>query len=172
MSSSRDWSRFRLPAVLLALGLIAAGCMPVYNTTAAGGSVPARLAAIAIDPPAGAIEQEVRNNLIFAFTGGGNPAPPIYTMHLSTAVSETLLGVTPIDTAPSYSVNVSVSYELTEIATGRIVTRGVARGVASYDRSNQIFANTRARTDAELRAAGVAADDIRIRVAAALATDA
>jgi LPS-assembly lipoprotein len=167
-----SWSsRLRLP-VLLALGLLAAGCMPVYNTTAVSGSVPARLAAIAIDPPAGAIEQEVRNELIFAFTGGGNPAPPIYTLHLSTAVSETLLGVTPIDTAPSYSVNVAVSYELTEIATGRIVTRGVARGVASYDRSNQIFANTRARLDAQLRAAGVAADDIRIRVAASLAADA
>lgn len=172
MSWSSSARFFGLPAALLAFGLLVTACMPVYNTTAVSGSVPARLAAIAIDPPAGVIEQEVRNKLIFAFTGGGNPAPPIYTMHLSTAVSETLLGVTPIATAPSYSINVSVSYELTEILTGRIVTRGVARGVASYDRSIQIFANTRARQDAKLRAAGAAADDIRIRVAAALATDA
>ncbi len=172
MSWSSAQKSVRLPAVLLVLAAFVAGCVPVYNTTAPSGSVPARLAAIAIEPPAGAIEQEVRNRLIFAFTGGGNPAPPIYTMRLSTAVSETLLGVTPIATAPSYSINVSVSYELTEIATGRIVTRGVARGAAAFDRSNQIFANTRAREDAELRAAGAAADDIRIRIAAALATDA
>jgi LPS-assembly lipoprotein len=153
------------------VGLALAACMPVYGTSPVAGPVPARLAAIAIDPPANEIEQEVRNNLIFAFTGGGNPAPPIYNLRLSTNVSETLLGVTPIQTAPSYSINVAVAYELSDIATGRIVVRGVARGVASYDRSNQIFANTRARTDAELRAAGAAADDIRIRVAAALASN-
>ena len=98
MSWSSNARTFGFSAVLVALGLFVAGCMPVYNTTAVSGSVPARLAAIAIDPPAGVIEQEVRNKLIFAFTGGGNPAPAIYAMHLSTAVAETLLGVTPIAT--------------------------------------------------------------------------
>ena len=47
--------------------------------------------------------------------------------------------------------------------------RATSRGTASYDRVNQIFANVRARVNAEDEAAGVGADDIRLRIAAATA---
>jgi LPS-assembly lipoprotein len=65
---------------------------------------------------------------------------------------------------------VTVTYELKEIATGQVILRSLNRGVASYDRSNQAFANQRARIDAEDRAAQQVADDIQLRLAAALAT--
>jgi len=50
-----------------------------------------------------------------------------------------------------------------------VIATGTARGSASYDRMNQVFANVRARIDAENRAAVAAADNIRLRVAAAVA---
>jgi LPS-assembly lipoprotein len=49
-----------------------------------------------------------------------------------------------------------------------VLTRGVAHGVASYDRSNQGFANERGRIEAENRGATSAADEIRLRIAAIL----
>lgn len=115
------------------------------------------------------MEQEIRNRLLFSFNGGAEPAAqPRYDLHLTANVSEAPVGTTRINVAPSYSLAVAASYELTDIASQRIVTRGVARGVAAYDRSNQAFANTRARRDAEDRAAASAADEIRLRISAAL----
>jgi LPS-assembly lipoprotein len=58
---------------------------------------------------------------------------------------------------------------VTRIGSEDIVIRETARGTASYDRSNQNFANIRAKLDAENRAAAQAADEVRIRVAAATA---
>ena len=75
-------------------------------------------------------------------------------MKLVVSSAESALGVTPIEAAPAYSITVSATYEVTSIATGEIVLRGTSRGTASFDRITQIYANTRARLDAENRAAG------------------
>ena len=80
------------------------------------------------------------------------------------------LGFERDETAPAYSVTVTVAYQLKEIATGKVILRSINRGVASYDRSNQAFANQRAQIDAQNRAAQSVADDIQLRLAAALAT--
>ena len=58
---------------------------------------------------------------------------------------------------------------MTKIGSNQILVRNTSRGTASYDRVNQDFANVRARIDAENRAAAVAADDIRLHLAAAVA---
>jgi LPS-assembly lipoprotein len=90
-------------------------------------------------------------------------------MRLFVSSAESALGVTPIEAAPAYSVTVSATFEVKTVATGEIVLRGTSRGTASFDRVSQIYANTRARLDAENRAAALAADDIRIRLASAAA---
>lgn len=181
MSLSEALGRLLRAVVLMAPAVLAACTFsPVYGPAPTGRVVTADLSAITISSPPkpidapniSRIEQKVRNDLIFGFTGGGAAPPPRYTLKLSTLVSQTLLGVTRIETAPSYSVRVTVAYELADIQSGRIVARGVANGVASYDRLNQAFANVRAQQDAEERAASAAADDIRIRLAAALASGA
>ena len=76
---------------------------------------------------------------------------------------------TPIESAPSYSLTVSATYEITSVATGKIVLRDTSRGSASYNRTMQEYANDRARLDAEDRAAEVAAEDVRLRLATAAA---
>jgi LPS-assembly lipoprotein len=64
---------------------------------------------------------------------------------------------------------VTVSYTVRRIGTDEIVLRETVHGTASYDRFSQNFANIRAKRDAENRAAKQAADEVRIRVAAATA---
>jgi LPS-assembly lipoprotein len=65
---------------------------------------------------------------------------------------------------------VTAIYQVTSLATGRIVYRATSRQSASYDRGNQAFANERAKLDAETRAAILVADDIHLNLAAAAAS--
>ncbi len=77
------------------------------------------------------VAQEVRNNLIFGFTGGKPAAPARYDLALNVATTEARLGFEKDETAPAYQVTVTVRFELKEIASGRIILRSSSNGVAS-----------------------------------------
>jgi LPS-assembly lipoprotein len=156
-------------AFAAALLLAACTVQPVYGPSHGGTSVAQTLRSITIDPVDSRVGQQVRNDLIFYLTGGGTPTEPQYQMRLRTTSSETALGITREGSAPVYSVTVTVSYTVRRIGTDEIVLRETVHGTASYDRFSQNFANIRAKRDAENRAAKQAADEIRIRVAAATA---
>jgi LPS-assembly lipoprotein len=151
-----------------AVALSACTVQPLYGPTPTGEAVTTALDRIAIDPVDTRIAQEVRNRLLFVL-GGGRQQSAQYRMKLTVTVAESALGVTPIETAPTYSITVSATYEIRSLATDEIVLRGTSRGTASFDRITQVYANTRAKLDAENRAAVQAATDIRIRLAAAAA---
>ena len=166
----RKAGRVILLAAIAATALAACTVQPLYAPTAAGTSVVAALGDISIEPIGGRVAQEVRNQLIFALNGGqGQPANPRYRMRLSVSSSEVALGVNPISTAPAYSMHVAATYEVRSVADDKIVYRATSRQSASYDRVNQEYANTRAKRDAEDRAAALVADDIRIRLASVAA---
>ncbi len=156
--------------VAFSMAFALAGCtvQPLYGPTPTGRTVTAALDQITIEPVETRIAQEVRNKLLFEL-GGGRHSAPLYTMKLLVTASESALGVTPVQSAPTYSITVAATYEVVSVATGQIVLRGTSRGIASFDRVNQIYANTRAKLDAENRAAADAATDVRIRLAAAAA---
>jgi len=160
----------RLLAFATIAGLAACTIQPVYGPGPSGTpSAPAILSHIAVDPAGDRVSQVVRDKLIFALTGGGRGGDPKYQMHLTTTVSELGLGLNAIDSAPTYAVTVTVTYEVSKIGSNEILIRNTSHGTASYDRVNQSFANVRAQLDAQDRAAAVAVDDIRIRLAAAAA---
>jgi LPS-assembly lipoprotein len=177
MSSSEPaFAALRLPrtrsALVAAFALLAlAGCtvQPLYGTAPSGQAVPATISRIAIDPVDTRVAQQVRNALIFKLDGGSEPSNPAYRMALIVTSAQTALGVTPIEAAPSYSLTVSATYEVKSVATGQVVMRDTSRGTASYNRTMQEYANRRAQLDAEDRAAAVAAEDIRLRLATAAA---
>ncbi|BCP55780.1 hypothetical protein K32_43970 [Kaistia sp. 32K] len=162
----------RAGLVAVGLGMLASACtvQPVYMPIAQGPQVAADLSAISVEDVSDRVAQEVRNNLIYGFTGGGKAAPTRYELSMRVTSAEARLGFERDETAPAYSVTVTVAYELKEISSGKVILRSLNRGVASYDRSNQAFANQRARIDAEDRAAQAVADDIQLRLSAALAT--
>lgn len=160
-------------AGLALLAVLASACTvrPVYMQTPPGSPAMADLSAISVNDAIDRVGQEVRNNLVFAFTGGKPPAPPRYDLAIFVSTSEARLGFEKDETAPAYQVTVSVRFELKEIASNRVILRSTSTGVASYDRSNQNFANVRARIDAENRAAQAVADQLQLRLSIALAKE-
>jgi LPS-assembly lipoprotein len=160
----------RLFAALL-MGLALSGCIqPLYGPLSAGGDVAGELQAIAVEPIPNRLGHYLGDDLIFGFNGTGSQVPPKYRLFVT--VTENVQ--TPLlDTVSGYpsaaNVVVNADYRLMPVGGTEPVTKGQATVVASYDRTNQRFANLRAARDAEIRDAKTLADQIRIRVAAAIA---
>src|ERR1700730_3139556 len=160
----------RLFAALL-MGLALSGCIqPLYGPLSAGGDVVGELQAIAVEPIPNRLGHYLGHDLIFGFNGTGSQVPPKYRLFVT--VTENVQ--TPLlDTVSGYpsaaNVVVNADYRLIPVGGTDPITKGQATVVASYDRTNQRFANLRAARDAEIRDAKRLADQIRIRVAAAIA---
>ncbi len=73
-----------------------------------------------------------------------------------------------INAANAATVIGKATFTLTKIDGGAVVYKGDATSAAVYDRNLQGFANLRASRDAEIRIARALADEIALRVAAAL----
>lgn len=154
--------------VALAMGVGACTVQPVYGPTPGGGAVQATLASIEIEPVQDRVGQVVRNKLISELSGGRESANPAYRMKLTVSARQVGLGLTDVENAPTYSVNVSATYQVTRIDTDQVVLRSTAHATATYNTVNQAFANDRAKLDAENRAANSVAGDIALRVAGAV----
>jgi LPS-assembly lipoprotein len=162
-----------LPRILAALltGLALSGCIqPLYGPLSAGGDVAGELQAIAVEPIPNRLGHYLGNELIFGFNGTGSQVPPKYRL----IVTVTEYVQTPlIDTVSGYAsaanVVVIADYRLMPVGGTEPVTKGQATVAASYDRTSQRFSNLRAARDAEIRDAKTLADQIRTRVAAAIA---
>lgn len=150
--------------------LVLAGCtvQPLYGGVA-GESLRAELSAISILPVDDRIGQIVRNELLFALTGGGTPSAPRYELTLAVSAGGGSFDVTADANARSTGVSVTAVYLLAEIGTGAVIAQGTARAETHYTISNQEFANVRAEDDARQRAAEAVAEDVRLAILAALA---
>jgi len=168
---------WRSPALMLALcagvaGVALSGCgfQPLYGgTTASGQKLAAVMASVDIVPIPGRVGQKLRNELIFASTGGGNPAPTRYRLDIAIKerVVDQLVQITGDATGQVFELQ--ATFKLINIGTGEVIYQGQAISRAPYNRFQEIFANVRARYDAENRAARTVADSIRTQVAAHLA---
>lgn len=153
-------------ALLLAASLGACNVRPMYGELSTGATVMDDLKAIDIEQADDRIEQKVRNELIFAFTGGGYASDPRYRLRIILTRLEGDLGVEEFNDVPAaYMMHVSANFYLLDKETGRQLMTGKSFANTSYDFSTQRFANVRAKRDAEDRAAKVIADDIRTRIA-------
>ena len=166
------WSRRHIirggAIALCGAGLAACGFRPVYQGGAMAG-VAAPLAAIAINEPSTRLEQAVRNELVFLFTGGDAPAPARYRMQLGVSSGVSNLVIEQATGRPTASsLDLTAVVAVTEIATGAEVLTETFRASASFEQSTQRFANERAKLDAGQRAARDVAERIRIRTAVAL----
>jgi LPS-assembly lipoprotein len=163
-----------LLAPLLVVSLALGGCVvrPLYaDAPGSGTPVAAELAKIAIQPARNRVEQVLRNELVFAFTGGGEAPDAQYSLRIFLTRTEASVAVERLSEVPaSYIVSLSASFVLADSTTGRTLLTGNSAADASYDFSSQRFANVRALEDAESRAAKTIASDLRIRLAAYFAT--
>ena len=170
-SLERGLSRRSLLASLGALTLLA-GCQvsPLYSSGPAGGAgaPTAHLGGIIIDPPADRITQQVRNELVFAF--GSGPQGQQYRLALLAVSDITVLGVSGTGAAIARRVRVTATYQLFAIGSDDILATNTVFASASYDNSEQRFANQRAAIDAEARAARDVAATIQAQLASAMSS--
>ena len=164
-------------AVLTLAGSLAGCFQPLYGDRAPDGNPTLRDALSSVDvqqiaaPKATDEERlavEIRNALIFDFTGGGALASPAHRLKIAISSTRTSVIVDINTSRPdveNYGIN--ATFTLTEIASGKIVVTGqtFARVSADTPGQQQRFARVRGLRDAESRAAKVIADNIRSRLA-------
>jgi LPS-assembly lipoprotein len=175
---SRVAGRYVRAAAALAFAALAGGCFqPLYGERSLTGGPVLRdqLSAVdvlQIDAPKGTDEArlavEIRNALLFDFTGGGYAAPPTHRLKIAIASTRASIIVDVHTSRPdieNYGIN--ATYSLTEIATGKVVVTGQTFSRVSYDipGQEQRFARLRGLRDAENRAAKVIAENVRSRLA-------
>lgn len=158
---------------LLTAGLLT-GCQirPLYSSGTTSGaigdsSVKAELAAIDVDPISDSVQgRELLNELIFKFERGTSAPEKKYTLKVLLDTTTTSVGVVQLSDVPSaYNLTMNTTFVLTDIATEKTVMTGRAFATASYNHSNQRFANIRASREAGERAARAVASDIHARIA-------
>jgi LPS-assembly lipoprotein len=166
----------RIAAALL-IAALAGGCFqPLYGDRSVSGGPVLRdqlsaIDVIQIEAPKGSDEArlavDIRDALLFDFTGGGYAAPPTHRLRVSIASTRASIIVDVNTSRPdieNYGIN--ASYSLTEIVSGRVVVTGQTFARVSYDipGQQQRFARQRGLRDAENRAAKVIADNIMTRL--------
>jgi LPS-assembly lipoprotein len=166
-------------AAALAIAALAGGCFqPLYGERSAIDGAPVlrdQLSAVdilQIEAPKGTDEArlavEIRNALLFDFTGGGASASPTHRLKIAMGSTRASVIVDINASRPeieNYGIN--ATYSLTEIATGKVVVTGQTFARVSYDipGQQQRFARQRGLRDAESRAAKVIANNIMSRLA-------
>jgi LPS-assembly lipoprotein len=167
------WRSSALSAALLAglaaLALSGCGFQPLYGGTTAGGQrLSEVMAGVDVVPIPGRVGQKLRNELIFANTGGGVAAPSRYRLKIAIkeSVTDQLVQITGDATGQVYQLD--ATFELSDPANGKVLLQGKAISRAPYNRFQEIFANVRARYDAENRAARTISESIKVQVAAFL----
>jgi LPS-assembly lipoprotein len=163
--------------VLACVPLIAAcdggaGFRPLYGSASFTANADDKLARVDVAPVPGRAGQRIRNELIFATTGGGYQAPPIYRLEIAVKESITSTLVQRDGNTLGQIYNVDANFRLIRIDTKQVVLQGTSFGRAGFERFTSIFSNVRASSDAEDRAARTVATDLKSRLAAFLATQA
>jgi LPS-assembly lipoprotein len=164
------WRSSALAAVLIgAVGLGLAGCgfQPLYGGSTVGGArLPELMKTVDVTPVPGRVGQKVRNELIFENTGGGYAAPTRYRLDIAIKerVTDQLVQITGDATSQVYELQ--ATFKLINVANGQVMLQGNAMSRAPYNRFQEIFANVRARYDAENRAARTVAESIKTQLAA------
>jgi LPS-assembly lipoprotein len=163
-------------AIVIATAALTAGCFqPLYGERSVGGTPALResLRSVDIQPidvPSGGTDTrmavQIRNDLIFNFTGGGGAQSPTYRLKIRITGGRSVIIVdqgTALPTIEAYALN--ATYTLSEIGSGKTVVTGNATSNLSYDNAgSQRFARISAMHDAERRAAKVISDMITTRM--------
>jgi LPS-assembly lipoprotein len=175
-SSDRARAGFGNAALAAAagLGLLLGGCVqPLYMASTAGGaSMSEELKAIKVEPVPDRLGHYLTNELISQMNGSGSTVAPKYRLvvtlneRLSTPIVNTFTGQ-----AEAGAIGVDAHYQLFAIAgaADKPLASGSVSQFVTYDRTSQRLSNVRAARDAEIRDARTIAEQIRARIAIALA---
>ena len=152
-------------------GCSGGGFRPVHASSAFGGSETSeKLRGVQIGTIPGRVGQQLRNDLIFYTSGGaGETLEPVYTLDFAIREYVTSTLIRSDGDAVGQVYNLDAAFRLTDLRSKSAVLEGTSYGRAGFERNASIFANVRAREDAEKRAAKTVANDLRSRLTAFLA---
>ncbi len=160
-----------LSALLLG-GCGGGGFQPLYATGATGERTDARFAILDIATIPGRVGQRIRNDLIFERTSAaGDAAKPTKRVEVKLTESVLTNGVQVTGDSTSQTYQVEAVYRLVDIATGKVDSEGRSVARANFERFSAIYANVRAKEDAENRAARVISSDLKTRLAVHLSRE-
>lgn len=170
---SRPATLFARLALVCALAGALAGCFqPLYadNSTVGGPALLDKFRDVEIVQIQGRLGNELRNDLIYALTGGeGNPkgAPLQMIITVDSSTSTALLN-SASGLPENQIIRVTANWRIIKAGDEKkkSITEGSASGTATIDTSDQRFANYSAGIDAEKRAARTVADQIKAQLAA------
>lgn len=166
-------ARALLIAAVAGAGLALGGCgfQPMYGPTASGAPLAEVMKTVDIAKIPGRVGQRVRNELIYGVTSGGDAYEPIYRLDVAVKESlrNTLVAKTGDPQGQVYELN--AEFKLVRLSDKQVVFTGFSTSSAPFDRAGtdgSVFADVRAKRDAENRAARTIADNIKTRLAAFL----
>jgi len=146
-------------------GLGGCGFTPLYAQPGVAGG----LTHIQVEAPRGRVGYLLRQNLDDDF-GRARGAAPVYRLELTMNTVRQSHGLTANDVAQRYQLNLRVSYNLVEVASGKVAHAGSVISDISYDSTDQPYAGIAARQDVQNRLASDVAQKIEIEIAAWLAS--
>ncbi|KQT42899.1 hypothetical protein ASG43_15175 [Aureimonas sp. Leaf454] len=162
---------------------MAAGCtvQPLYRGGDASldlkaptiGGLAAARGRIGVAPANDRTAQIVRNQLIFGLNGGREPVSPLlYEIRPIVRGAEQVVSIQRGTGVPSASLfRVTVSYQVVRISDSQVIASGTRFASTPFDRSEQLFAASRAVLDARETAGKEAAERVTLAVANAIAKD-
>jgi LPS-assembly lipoprotein len=147
-------------AAVLALGLAACGFTPLYGVP----GVNSGLSSIAVTVPHGRtaflLGQDLEDQL-----ARDRSAPAAYRLDLKVQEHQYPRGLQVTGVASRYETHVTVTYQLIELASGKVLKSAVEPIEVSYAATALPYASVSAQQNAQERAASVAADHIRVALA-------
>lgn len=169
-ANHRSASRLVAMAVIAPL-LAGCGFQPMYAETSAGVQLDDVMRTVSVATIPGRVGQRIRNELIYATTGGGYSDAPRYRLEIAIRESVQDTFVARTGEAEGRAYQLTAAFKLIRIDDETVIVSGQSVSRASYDNLDSTFADIRARRDAENRAARTVADDIETRVAMALSRE-
>ncbi len=141
----------------------------MYGTTQHNQELQAVLASITIPEVPGRVGQQIRNELIFSFTGGGHPGVPQYKLVLAITERVTSQFVERDGDSQGQFYELRTNFKLYAITDGKNpLLDGVSHAKAAFRDDESVYSNVRARRNAENRAAKTTAEDLQVQVSAFL----
>jgi LPS-assembly lipoprotein len=166
-----DRRRFLSLGVTGASALALGGCFrPLYGSAELTGlDTAGALADTQVQVAGDRLAHYLKNEIEFQLTGG-TVTPGKKRFFLEVVATERLETIVIDRTGVSDAATllVEANYTLKESGKPDVLTTGVARSSASYERSSQRFATVRAARDAQIRNAKLIAEQIKTRLAIAL----
>lgn len=160
--------------LLAAVAMLSAGCgwQPLYGPTASGADLEDVMRSVKISTVPGRVGQRVRNELVYLTTGGSGAGTPHYRLDI--AIRETVMNTLATTTGATEGqvYQLYTEFKLVSLKTNKVVMRGHSNARAAFDKVDSVFADLRARRDAENRAAKTIAEAIRTRLAGYLSGNA